>query len=102
MIQIINGSIFDSKCDIIIIPCNNLGGISASVQRELVTYDFPNVTRCMTLGDVVFVEPFKNLSNASVIGYAASVDAYTTSSNENTIEKILQKNKKLLSITVFT
>lgn len=93
MIQIINGSIFDSKCDIIIIPCNNLGGISASVQGELVAYDFPNITRCMTPGDVVFVEPFKNLSNASVIGYAASVDAYTTSSNENIIEKILQKIK---------
>lgn len=29
MIQLIKGSIFDSKCDLIIIPCNSVGGVNA-------------------------------------------------------------------------
>lgn len=89
MVQLIRGSIFDSKCDIIIIPCNSLGGISSSIRKGLMSYDFPNTIRHISPGDILFVEPFKNLSNASVIGYAASVDASTSSSSEKIIEEIL-------------
>ena len=30
MIQLINGSIFGTKCDLLVVPANNLGGVADS------------------------------------------------------------------------
>ena len=35
MIQLINGSIFGTKCDLLVVPANNLGGVADSVYEEL-------------------------------------------------------------------
>lgn len=93
MIQLIKGSIFDSKCDLIIIPCNNMGGVTLSMQKELMVNDLPYFGKEMVSGDIDFVENTGTFSNASVIGYAASVDVVQQASAENTLKKIMHKIK---------
>lgn len=91
MIQLFQGSIFDSKCDLIIIPCNNCGGITSSVKNDLVTNDLPLPRKNIKEGDILFVENIGSFSNASVIGYAASVNVFKLSSNVNMIQRIMQR-----------
>ncbi len=93
MIQLIKGSIFDSKCDLIIIPCNNLGGMTLSTKKEIISHDFPYFNTRIELGNVIFIENRTNFSNASVIGYAASVNALEKSSSEKIIQKIAYRIK---------
>jgi O-acetyl-ADP-ribose deacetylase (regulator of RNase III) len=89
MIKISKGSIFDSKCDLIIIPCNNAGGVTQSILKELMANNLPYY-KCANAGDVVFVENIKNFSNASVIGFAASVDVFESKSTSKIIKTIMQ------------
>ncbi len=94
MIQLFQGSIFNSKCDLIIIPCNNMGGMTSSIQEELATNDLPYLNRPIETGEVAFIQNTGKFANASMIGYAASVDAYTRTSNENTLRNILRSIKQ--------
>lgn len=94
MIQLFQGSIFNSKCDLIIIPCNNMGGMTSSIQEELATNDLPYLNRPIETGEVAFIQNTCKFANASMIGYAASVDAYTRTSNENTLRNILRSIKQ--------
>lgn len=73
MVRLILGSIFDSKCDLIIIPCNEYGGLSWSVIHEMKLNNLSISKRQMSAGEVYFEENNNNFNNASVIGYAASV-----------------------------
>lgn len=93
MIQLIRGSIFNSKCDLIIIPCNSMGGVTRSIRNELVVNDLPYLHKDVPAGDVVFIQNTSRFSNASVIGYAASVDADSNSSSEIILQKITQTIK---------
>lgn len=93
MVQLIKGSIFDSKCDLIVIPCNNMGGVSPSMQEELMVNDLPNYYKEVSAGDILFVENTGSFSNASMIGYAASVDTFKTASTERNLQKIMHKIK---------
>lgn len=93
MIQLKKGSIFDSKCDLIIIPCNDLGGTSVSIHKELTAYNFPNLIKPLSTGNVQFIDSIRSFSNASVIGYAASVNTLAHASNKKTIQQIMQKIK---------
>ena len=36
MFELFLGSIFDKKCDVIVIPCNNMGGIAEKIKEDLV------------------------------------------------------------------
>lgn len=94
MIQLFQGSIFNSKCDLIIIPCNNIGGVTSSIQEELATNDLPYLNRPIETGKVAFIQNTGKFANASMIGYAASVDAYTRTSNEDTLRNILRSIKQ--------
>lgn len=94
MIQLFQGSIFNSKCDLIIIPCNNQGGMTHSIQRELKTNNLPYLNIPMKSGKVTFIQNISKFANASMIGYAASVDANTRASNENILRNILRSIKK--------
>ena len=94
MIRLFQGSIFNSKCDLLIIPCNNMGGVTNSIQKELVMNDLPYLNKPIHTGEVVFIQNTGKFANASVIGYAASVDEYTKTSNENTLHSILQSIKR--------
>lgn len=91
MIQLFLGSIFDSKCDLIIIPCNNLGGIAPSMTAEIMINDLPFPRKRAKEGDISFVENIGSFSNASAIGYAASVDVRKGSTSVKTIQHIMQK-----------
>lgn len=94
MIQLFQGSIFNSKCDLIIIPCNNMGGVTNSIKKELAINDLPPLNRALENGEVVFIQNTGNLANASMIGYAASVDAYTRTSNETVLRNIMRSIKR--------
>lgn len=91
MIKLLNGSIFSSKCDLIIIPCNNFGGISRSVMKDLATHDLPCINKEISFGDIIFIQNMGSFSNALMIGYAASVDVYQDSSSTNGLKSIMKK-----------
>lgn len=94
MIQLIKGSIFDTKCDLIIIPCNNMGKVTLSVQKELMANDLPYHNKRIPSGDVLFVENSSSrFTNASVIGYAASVDVRGRVSSKELLERIIKQIK---------
>ncbi|MCI8772243.1 MAG: TIR domain-containing protein [Lachnospiraceae bacterium] len=73
MVNLLLGSIFDSKCDLLIIPCNDHGAVTASVSKEISLNDLPWPYLEMRPGEVHFEEINRKFSNASVLGYAASV-----------------------------
>lgn len=91
MIKILKGSVFDSKCDLLVVPCNNYGGITSFVRKELLANNIPIITESIKPGDIVFYNNIGDFSNASVIGYAAAVDAEKQSSSKDIIRKILQQ-----------
>lgn len=93
MIQLIRGSIFNSKCDLLIVPCNNRGGVTGSILQELMVNNLPYLHKNVPTGDILFVQNIGSFSNASMIGYAASVDVNSNRSNEETLQKIMQKIK---------
>lgn len=94
MIQLSQGSIFNSKCDLLIVPCNSMGGMTNSIRKELVVNELPYLNRSVEAGEVVYIQNSGKFANASMIGYAASVDVYTDTSNENILRSILQSIKQ--------
>ena len=81
MIQIYHGSIFDSKCDVIVIPCNTYGGVSASIAYELRLHGLPFPRIDIETSSVTFVENISKFTSASVIAYAASVSGSYSSTD---------------------
>lgn len=73
MVKLLLGSIFDSKCDLLIIPCNDSGAVTVSISKEILLNDLPRPLLEMRPGEVHFEEINRKFSNASVLGYAASV-----------------------------
>lgn len=103
MYELFYGSIFDKKCDIIVIPCNNSGGISESILRNLAEYRIPKVNFKKRPGDVIFSENNGNFTNAIVIAFAASVNGLTQNSKANILIKICEEIKlycKLNSLSI--
>lgn len=86
MIQIIHGSIFDSKCDLLIVPCDSAGGVTQSVFTNLRENGLPTNVGRIPYGKVHFRE--SKYAFANTVGYAASVDVNTVSSDPVAIEKI--------------
>lgn len=91
MIKLINNNTFSSKCDLIIIPCNNFGGVTVSTHKELKLYNLPYPYKPIPVGSVQFIQNTSIISNALTIGYAASVDATKISSSENILRVIMKK-----------
>lgn len=94
MYELVCGSIFDKKCDIIIIPCNHRGGITKSIKENLVINGILNLPSVSKPGDIVFGESIGNFTNAIVIGYAASVDEFTGRSKVEYLHNICKKVKR--------
>ena len=92
MINLYKGSIFDSKCDLIVIPCNNLGGVRSINLKYILAEDLPFPNKILA-GDISFVENIRNFSNATAIGYAATVDIENRASSEYIVRNILNKIK---------
>lgn len=93
MYELVCGSIFDKKCDIIIIPCNHMGGITRSIEENLYTNDIQNSRSVKKPGDIVFGESKGNFTNAIVIGFAASVDGITGKTKVEYLHNICKEIK---------
>lgn len=91
MIELYNGSIFDSKCDMIVIPCNNRGGISRSVFNDLLAHNLPAPLPCSGNCHISFQDNISDFASASVIAYAASVDATHTTPTQKLVLDIAQQ-----------
>lgn len=89
MIQVIHGSIFDAKCDLLIVPCNSAGGVTTSVLTNLRDRRLPTRIGRIPYGGVHFRE--STYEFASTIGYAASVDVETDKSHSDAIKQIAQE-----------
>ena len=89
MIQIIHGSIFDSKCDLLIVPCDSGGGVTRSVLTNLHDHGLTTRIGPISYGKVHFQE--SRYEFAATIGYAASVDIRTTRSNAKAIQQIARE-----------
>lgn len=86
MIQVIHGSIFDSKCDLLIVPCDSAGGVTRSVLTNLHERGLPTQVGPIPYGKVHFRE--SRYEFAATIGYAASVDDQTITSEAEAIQNI--------------
>lgn len=91
MLQIYRGSIFDSKCDMIVIPCNSYGGISQSIYHELLAHSLPAPIFGPEDRYVSFLDDISNFASASVIAYAASVDADSDTSSVELLRDITRR-----------
>lgn len=76
MYELICGSIFERKCDLMIIPCNNTGGVTESIKKELMINNIPFFPQKIALGNVIFQENNGDFANAKIVGFAASVNIY--------------------------
>lgn len=88
MVKLIQGSIFDAKCDLLIIPCNNLGGVSHSIARSLHDRALPQLNHEIDEGRVEFINYLDRFSNAAVLGYAASVSLESVQKTADNIRSI--------------
>jgi hypothetical protein len=86
MVYLKQGSVFDTKCDVLILPCDSNGGMTSWVRQEIEDYNLPMLNRKIPYGKVYFSELLNNYGKASSVGFAASVQASTiTSSKEANI-----------------
>jgi len=103
MYELVYGSIFDKKCDIIIVPCNHMKGISRTIKESLDTNGIMNLPAVKKPGDIVFGESKGYFTNAIVIGFAASVDGFTGRSKVEYLHNICKEIKnycKLNSLSI--
>jgi hypothetical protein len=89
MIQVIYGSIFDSKCDLLIIPCGNDGGMKLTTRVGLLNLNISQPNQPIPLGKVNFQK--SNNQFANIIGYAASVDSEKQITNSSVISSIAKQ-----------
>lgn len=98
MYELICGSIFDKKCDIIVVPCNNMGGITKTTKINLYINGINNLPSVRFPGDIVFEESKGCFTNATIIGFAASVDVHTRRSEVRYLQNICMKIKNYCKV----
>src|SRR6266851_5932296 len=89
MIRIEHGSIFDTKCDLLVVPCDSGGGVTSSVFANLESRTLPTRVGSIPYGKVHFREV--HYENANTLAYAASVNVDTTASESKAIRSIARK-----------
>ena len=91
MYELVCGSIFDKKCDIIVIPCNSMGGITGKIKDELEENDILNTPSIKLPGTIVFDKSRGGFTNALVIGFAAAVDGLAGGSKKEYLYSICRE-----------
>lgn len=95
MIQLIHGSIFDSKCDLIVIPCNTWGGMSKSIRKNLLAHDLPQPNpKAISESGICFLENINSFTTASFVAYACSVDVGNDAATADLVRTIAQRIKR--------
>lgn len=94
VVEFLLGNIFDKKCDLLIIPCNSLGGVTGVMESELKKNNIIYAPKSIGVGKVRFIDDFPNCHIASVIGFAASTNVLTLGSNKKYIKSICREIKK--------
>ncbi len=90
MLNLKEGSVFDEKCDLLILPCNSNGGVTQWVQDEAEENELPLPKKRIPFGRVLFLATEARYAKADFVGYAASVNAERTDSNLDAIASVLQ------------
>lgn len=91
LVYIKKGSIFDEKCDLIILPCSSNGGVTRWVQSEIERYHLPFPATTVPYGSVMFLETGTAYAKANYVAYAASVDNRLVTSSLEKIRRILEQ-----------
>ncbi|MCK6376322.1 MAG: toll/interleukin-1 receptor domain-containing protein [Zoogloea sp.] len=91
MLRIKEGSVFDEKCDLLILPCNSAGGVTQWVHDEAVENDIPLPDRKIPFGRALFLPTGAHYTKADFIGYAASVNASLVESDLKAIRSLLSE-----------
>ncbi len=107
MIKIKYGSIFDEKCDLIILPCSSNGSVTRWVRSEIEKNGLPFPSYDVPFASVAFLEVGSTYRNANIIAYASTVKAKNYSDLEsigNIVRKIkhysVENNVSLINIPV--
>lgn len=72
MFKVVQGSIFDSKADLLVIPCDNEGGVTNLVAANLLANRYPVDVGSIPLGELTFIDVNDELTET--LAYAAAVD----------------------------
>lgn len=107
MYELIFGDAFSEKCDIIILPCNNLGGVTSMVRHQMEINNVPYIQEAVSPGKVQFIE-VPRCKKAKVIALAASINVSIIKSDIKYIENIYKEikeyskknNKKIINTTL--
>lgn len=91
MYELVCGSIFSKKCDLVVIPCNNLGGITNGIKLNLIINNIPYFRKNMSPGEIYFKDNVGDFTNATVIGFAASVNAFKGKSEADYLHHICKE-----------
>jgi hypothetical protein len=79
------GSVFDAKCDLLVLPCNSRGGVSVTVRKELLNYGMPFPSKTLGWAKCEFVPTNANYPKADFLVFAAAVDA---ADNESDLQAV--------------
>jgi len=89
MLRIKEGSVFDEKCDLLVLPCDSVGGVTQWVSSEIDNNNLPFPSTKIPYGEALFLATDARYPKADFIAYAASVDARTITSSPAAITSIL-------------
>lgn len=89
MLKIKEGSVFDDKCDLLVLPGDSGGGVTQWVRSEIESNNLPYPSTKIPFGKVLFLPTNARYPKADFIAYAASVDARTITSSDAAIASIL-------------
>lgn len=93
MYELIYDDVFSKSCDLIILPCNNLGGVTSTVKHQLENNNIPYIQEAISPGSVHFIEALK-CEQAKIIGLAASTNLSIIKSDINYIKNIYKEVKE--------
>jgi O-acetyl-ADP-ribose deacetylase (regulator of RNase III) len=91
MLYIEYGSIFDSKCDLLILPCSSVGTITNWVRQEVDDHNLPRLDREIPYGKVLFYDVYQQYEKSNYIGYASSVEGTIVESSKEGIISVLKE-----------
>lgn len=91
MLKIKHGSVFDEKCDLLILPCSSGGSVTSWVKSEIEHNELPFPSARITYGKVRFLSTEARYAKSDFIGYAASVNSQTTTSSPEAITTIARE-----------